>query len=130
MKASHRRILTELVLAAVLYGSFAIAQEGTAALTGQITDQDGLAVAGVIVQALNAGTGISYWADTNQIGLYNFPALPAGTYKVTATKNGFQQAVRPGVELHVSDVIGLNFSLQLGLVSQIVTIEEIGRAHV
>jgi hypothetical protein len=110
-----------------LYGSFAIAQEGTSALNGQITDHDGLAVSGVKVQALNAGTSVSYSADTNQTGLYNFPAIPAGTYRVTATKDGFQQAVRPGVELHVSDVISLNFSLQIGSVSQIVTVE--GGAH-
>jgi hypothetical protein len=42
---------------------------------------------------------------------------------VTATKEGFQQAVRPGVELHVSDVVSLNFSLQVGLVTQSVTVE-------
>jgi hypothetical protein len=75
------------------------------------------------VQALNAGTNVSYLADTNKTGLYNFPTLPAGTYKVTATKDGFQQEVRPGVELHVSDVITLNFSLQVGLVTQSLIVE-------
>ncbi len=92
-------------------------------MNGQITDHDGLAVAGVKVQALNAGTNVSYLADTNETGLYNFPTLPAGTYTVTATKAGFQQAVRPGVELHVSEVIRLKFSLQVGSVAQSVTVE-------
>jgi Carboxypeptidase regulatory-like domain/TonB dependent receptor len=116
-------ILTALVLAAPLCCSLACAQEETAALNGQIADHDGLAMAGVKVQALNAGTSVSYWADTNEAGLYNFPALPAGTYTVTATKDGFQQAVRPEVELHVSDVISLNFSLQVGSVTQSVPVE-------
>jgi hypothetical protein len=110
-------LLTPLVLLA-LCCPLAFAQEGTAALNGMITDHDGLAVVGVKVQALNAGTNVSYSADTNKTGLYNFPTLPAGTYKVTATKDGFQQEVRPGVELHVSDVISLNFSLRVGLVTQ------------
>ena len=116
-------LLGALVLVAVLCCSLAFAQEGTAALNGRITDHDGLPVAGVKVRALNAGTNASYSADTNETGLYNFPTLPPGTYNVIATKDGFQQAVRPGVELHVSDVISLNFSLQVGSVSQSVTVE-------
>jgi hypothetical protein len=122
---AHRKhiLLTASVLLAALCCSLAFAQEGTAALNGQITDHDGFAVVGVKVQALNAGTSVSYLADTNKTGLYNFPTLPAGTYQVTATKDGFQQAVRPGVELHVSDVISLNFSLRVGLVIQTMTLE-------
>lgn len=124
MKAHRKHILlTALVLQAVLCCSLAFAQEGTAALNGQITDRDGLAVVGVEVQALNAGTNVLYLADTNKAGLYNLPTLPAGTYKVIATKDGFQQSVRPGVELHVSDVNTLNFSLQVGLVTQTMTVE-------
>jgi len=124
VKAYHKHtLLTALVLVAALCCSLAFAQEGTAALNGRITDHDGLAVAGVEVLALNAGTNVSYGADTNETGLYNFPTLPPGTYNVTATKDGFQQAVRPGVELHVSDAVTLNFSLQVGSMSQSVTVE-------
>ena len=124
MKAYCKHILlTELVLVAAACCSLAFAQEETAALNGRISDHDGLAVAGVKVQALNSGTNVSYLADTNKTGFYNFPTLPAGTYNVTAMKAGFQQAERPGVELHVSDVIRLNFSLQLGSVNQSVTVE-------
>jgi hypothetical protein len=114
---------TALVLVAVLSCSPAFAQEETASMNGHITDQDGLAMAGVKVRALNAGTNASYLAATNETGLYNFPTLPAGTYSVTATKDGFRQAVRPGVELHVSDDISLNFSLQVGSLNQSVTVE-------
>ena len=122
---AHRKhiVLTASVLVVAFCWSITFAQEGTAALNGQITDHDGLAVAGARVQALNAGTNVSYAADTNISGLYLFPTLPAGTYRVTATKDGFQQEVRPGVELHVSDVITLNFSLRIGLVTQSLIIE-------
>jgi hypothetical protein len=70
-------LLTPLLLVAAFCCSLALAQEETAALNGQITDHDGLAVAGVKVQALNAGTNVSYLADTNETGFYNFPTLPA-----------------------------------------------------
>jgi Carboxypeptidase regulatory-like domain/TonB dependent receptor len=124
VKALRKHIVpTALVLVAALCCPLALAQEGTATLNGLITDHDGLAVVGVKVQALNAGTNVSYSADTNNRGLYLFPTLPAGTYQLTATKDGFQQEVRPGVELHVSDVISLNFSLRVGLVTQSLIVE-------
>jgi hypothetical protein len=116
-------LLTASVLVAGLCCSFNFAQEGTAALNGQITDRDGFVVAGVKVQVFNAGINVAYLADTNQAGLYNFPTLPAGTYNVAATKDGFQQAVRPGVELDVSAVMSVNFSLQVGSVDQSATVE-------
>jgi hypothetical protein len=119
----NHTLLGALVLVAILCGSLAFAQEGAAALNGRITDAAGLPVAGAKVQALNVGTNVLYWADTNEAGLFNFPTLPAGTYNVTATKEGFQQAARPGVELHVSDAISLNFSLQVGSMSLSVTVE-------
>jgi Carboxypeptidase regulatory-like domain/TonB dependent receptor len=116
-------LLAALVLMAALCCSLAFAQEETAALNGQITDHDGLAVTEVKVQAFNAGTNVSYMADTNETGRYNFPNLPVGRYNVIATKDGFQQTVKPGVELHVADVIRLNFSLQVGSVTEKVTVE-------
>jgi carboxypeptidase family protein/TonB-dependent receptor-like protein len=123
VKAYRRHMLLTSLILAVWCGSLAFAQEGTAALNGQIRDHDGLAVPGAKVQALDARTNVAYATDTNETGLYNFPALPAGTYYVTATKDRFQQAARPGVELHVSDVISLNFSLQVGSAGQSVTVE-------
>jgi Carboxypeptidase regulatory-like domain len=116
-------LLMAMVLVTASCCPLASAQEETAALNGQITDQGGLAVAGAKVQALNARTNVSYWAVTNERGFYNFPTLPAGTYDVTATKAGFQRALRPGVELHVSDVVSLNYSLRVGSVAQSVTVE-------
>jgi Carboxypeptidase regulatory-like domain/TonB dependent receptor len=116
-------LLAAFVLVEALCCLLAFAQEETAALKGQITDHDGRMVAGVEVQALNTGTNVSYLTDTRETGLYNFPTLPAGTYKVIATKTGFKQGVRPAVELHVSDVISLNFSLQVGSVDQRAIVE-------
>lgn len=98
MKTCRKPMLpAAFVLAAALCWSLAAAQEETASLNGHVTDPDGLAVAGVKVQALNTGTNVSYWTDTNERGFFTFPTLPTGTYNVTAAKDGFRQAVRPGV---------------------------------
>ena len=112
-----------LCLISALYCSLVFAQQGTAALNGQVTDSSGSALVGAQVVALNTATNTPSSALTNEAGLYNFPTLLPGTYQLGVSKEGFQQVVRPGVELHVSDIIGLNFSLRVGSVTQMVTVE-------
>src|SRR5262249_187975 len=56
-------------------------------------------------------------------GFYNLPGLIPGTYRVIVEKDGFAQIVKPDVQLHVQDNAGINFSLQVGSVTQSVTVE-------
>lgn len=63
------------VLSGAFCCSLTSAQEGTAALNGKITEQDGLPVTGVKVEAHNAGTNLLYSADTNEIGLPTSPQV-------------------------------------------------------
>ena len=81
-----RLVVIAAVLIPTLYCSLAFAQQGTAALNGQVVDASGLAVAGAKIEAVNTGTNATYTATTNEAGLYNLPTLPAGTYQLTATK--------------------------------------------
>jgi hypothetical protein len=69
VKAYRRHMLLTALVLVALCCPLAFAQEETAALKGQVTDHDGLAVVGVEVQALNAATNVSYLADTNNRGL-------------------------------------------------------------
>src|SRR6266568_914830 len=123
MKNSSRFafLLTALALAVFCCAS-AFAQE-MATLNGRITGPNGVAVPGVKVQAVNVNTNIVYSSETNEVGLYTIPSLPPGTYRVTVEKQGFVQIVKPGVDLHVLDIVALNFTLQIGSVTQSVTVE-------
>src|SRR5262249_31533543 len=56
-------------------------------------------------------------------GLYDIPSLPPGTYRVIVQKFAFQTIVKPDVELHVQDVVSLNFSMEVGSVAQSITVE-------
>src|SRR5436190_15117646 len=95
----------------------------TATLTGRVTDTSGGVIGGVSVEATNVETNVVFPGETNADGLYNIPNLPPGTYRVIVQKFAFRTVVKPGVELHVQDVIALNFSLELGSVTQSVTVE-------
>jgi outer membrane receptor protein involved in Fe transport len=95
----------------------------TATLTGRITDPSGAVIAGVKVEATNVETDVSFPGETNANGLYNIPNLPPGTYRIIVQKFAFQTIIKPDVELHVQDVIPLNFSMEVGSVVQSVTVE-------
>src|SRR6516162_5441915 len=95
----------------------------TATLTGRVTDTTGGVIPGVKVQATNVETNVTFPGETNEEGLYNIPNLPPGMYRVIVQKFAFRTVVKPDVELHVQDVIALNFSMELGSVTESVTVE-------
>src|SRR5690348_10912272 len=95
----------------------------TATLTGRLTDPSGGVIAGVKVEATNVDTNVTFPSETNAEGLYNIPNLPPGTYRVIVSKFAFRTIVKPDVELHVQDVISLNFSMEVGSVAESVTVE-------
>src|SRR5262245_22060073 len=95
----------------------------TATLTGRVTDTSGSAISGAKVAATHVETNVIFSGETNADGLYNIPNLPPGTYRVIVQKFAFRTVVKPDVELHIQDVIALNFSMELGSVTQSVTVE-------
>src|SRR5437660_972790 len=86
----------------------------TATLTGRVTDTSGGVIPAVKVEARNVETNVPYAGETNADGLYSIPNLPPGNYRVVVQKFAFRTIVKPDVELHVQDVIALNFSMEVG----------------
>jgi hypothetical protein len=95
----------------------------TATLTGRVTDPSGAVMAGVKVEATNVETNVTYSGETNGQGSYNIPNLPPGTYRIIVQKPAFQTIVKPDVEMHVQDVIALNFSMQVRSEAESITVE-------
>jgi hypothetical protein len=101
---------------------FAQAQNDTARLQGTVTDSNGGAMTGATVTVTSIETGRAVTADTSDLGYYTVSALPAGHYRVEITQKGFKKAVRE-LELQVSQVGVADFQLQIGDVTQSVTVE-------
>jgi len=100
----------------------AYSQDVKGAIRGIVTDEQGAAVAGAEVTISDA-TGFSLTATTGDGGLYNFPKLPLGTFKLRVTHAGFKAYEQVGIELHASDSLAFNIALKVGAVSEQVTVE-------
>jgi hypothetical protein len=101
----------------------AAAQRTTASVRGTVSDQTGSVVPGVTVTATNPATGLVRTTVTNSAGLYSFPDLPVGTYRVDAELTGFKRASQTEIVLNVADDRAIDFVLQPGGVTENVTVE-------
>jgi len=102
--------------------SICLAQSDTARLQGTVTDPQGAAVNGATVTVTNTGTGRQSTVTTNELGYYSVAALPPGYYRVEITQKGFKKVSRE-LELQVAQLGVADFQLQVGEVTQTITVE-------
>ena len=99
------------------------AQTTSSSLTGVVADSGGGVLPGVTVVLKNTDTGTVYQAVTNETGAYSLPALPAGTYTVTFSLEGFKSVSISGVKLVTATAATLpRVSLEIGRLSETVTV--------
>ncbi len=98
------------------------AQSELATLAGTVTDQSGAVVAGANVKVTNEGTNIATTVQTNENGRYFAPSLKPGVYTVAASRSGFKTVVNSGVTLQVNQAARLDLTLQVGEVTETVTV--------
>jgi hypothetical protein len=94
-----------------------------AAVTGLITDHSGAVVPGATVVFTRINTNVPYTTQTNGVGIYSLPSLLPGVYRANVSKDGFKSIVKGDIELHVQDQLSINFELQVGSVSESITVE-------
>jgi hypothetical protein len=111
-----------LVLCWLAIGTVSFAQMETATLSGTVMDHSGAVVADAQVQVTNSDTNVAVSTSTNKSGIYVVPSLRPGRYRIAVTKVGFKQVVVTDVILNVQDVVSRNFNLEVGAVSESITV--------
>jgi hypothetical protein len=101
----------------------AAAQRSTASLRGTVADSTGGVLPGTQVTVTSDATGLTRTTTTNDAGVYSFPDLPVGRYRVQAEIQGFKTAQRTDVILNVADDRAVDFQLETGGVQETVTVE-------
>ncbi len=97
-------------------------QGSVGTLNGTILDATGAVVPGASVTATNVETGVESRTTSTSAGVYTLPYLPAGTYNIRVTAPGFRVANRENVILRVGQVMTVNVTLELGAVTEEVTV--------
>lgn len=106
-----------LVCCAALY-----AQSERGSIRGTIEDASGSVVPGAKVTATNTATGVETSTQTTDAGNYNIPQLPPGTYTVSVEQAGFKKLVQENIQVQVSGVTALDLRLEVGQISESVTV--------
>jgi outer membrane receptor protein involved in Fe transport len=91
-------------------------------IIGTVTDPQGNIVQGAEISILNVATGVTETTTTNQSGNYSVVQLLPGTYTVIVTKSGFRRMVQKNVTVAVGSSTPVNIQLQLGTVSENITV--------
>src|ERR1700686_4321117 len=111
-------------LTVVLFPNVLTAQLTTTAIYGRVTDGNGGMIPGAQGAVLNTDTNLSRTAQTNTDGEYRIEFLPVGNYRVEIAAQAFKRFVRAGIVLEVNVPARVDAVLQLGDVSQTVTVAE------
>ena len=120
----HFLLVRALVLASI-FGLLLVppvAGQTTATIGGTIHDASGGALPGVTVTARNLDTELVRAGLTGVEGRYNIAGLPPGQYDLRAELSGFRPYVRRAVTLTIGQSLVLNVTLQVGGVSEEVTV--------
>src|SRR5262249_21033365 len=94
----------------------------TATISGKLEDATGAAVGGATLTVKSLETGATRTTTTDETGNYRVLSLPVGLQEVRAEKAGFQSAVRTGINLVVGQEAVVNLKLDVGQVTQEVTV--------
>src|SRR5437762_2849326 len=117
-----REAMKLLIVALLLTVSAASGQSQRASISGEATDSAGAVTVGAKVTAINLETNVAATALTNTAGIYVIPNLEIGSYSVTVEHPGFRRFQETGIVLQTAETLGLNVKLDVGSVSETVTV--------
>ncbi len=98
------------------------AQEYRAQVSGVVTDPSGAVLPGAQVTITSLEKNVDYKSVTNNEGAYVVPFLTPGKYSVAIELTGFKRFMRSEVELKVNDKLRIDAALEIGGISETVTV--------
>src|SRR6266852_667984 len=123
MENRYSHLMSALLLVLVtLVSPSLIRADVTGSILGVVRDKTQAVMVGVHIVATNVENNLSRDTTSAADGSYRFLALPAGTYKVTATVSGFRQYTTTNIDVRVNDQLKIDITLQVGSVQQAIEV--------
>ncbi len=104
--------------------TLALAQNNNGRISGTITDPTGAPMAGAIVSVVNQSTKITQKVITDNAGFYVAPDLGVGTFSVIVEAPGFKKSEKVGFSLDDQGRITADFKMEVGAITDSVTVTE------
>ncbi len=120
---SFRHLILTILWVLLVFSVAAQAQNYAGSITGTVTDSSGAAIPGATVTVINTGTNATSKATSSGTGSFSVQQLPVGKYEVHVEQANFKEFVAKDVEVHVSTNSEVNAKLDVGNVSEKVTVE-------
>lgn len=113
-----------LMLFAFTLSAACFGQNVTGTISGTVVDAKGGVVPNAAVSVINADQNVAIrTVTTDDRGQYVAALLPVGRYNISIEAQGFKKAIRSGIVLNVDDRIPVNFTLDVGSISETVSVE-------
>lgn len=100
-----------------------VGQSETATISGQIVDPSGLNISGARIALVDIDRGTSTVSSTNNSGVYTFPSVKPGRYRMEVTAVGFRVINVTGLTVNVQDHLEQNYKMVVGSVAESVTVD-------
>src|SRR5215213_10196728 len=94
----------------------------TGNITGTVRDPQGASVPKAEVTVTEEKTGVTRTVTATDDGFYNVTSLLPGIYSISTAPAGFKKTIQTGVEVHVNENKTVNLELQVGQVTETVTV--------
>mgnify|MGYP005855380581 FL=1 len=117
------RLLLNVLFAAAL-ASAALAQDFRAVVTGQVTDSSGAVIPDARLRLSNIETGVAVSTSTSAAGVYTFPPVAPGVYRLEAELSGFKKFVRESFTLQIQDRPVIDIVLEPGELTAVITVND------
>ena len=92
-------IVLRLLFTASMPSAVAQSQALNGQIEGTVSDQNNAAIPNATISVTNIETGATRTVAADESGVYRFPLLPLGNYRITAEAQTFKKLVREGVTL-------------------------------
>jgi hypothetical protein len=106
----------------VFGGQVCQAQTLYGSVVGNVRDPSQAVITGAMVTLTNAETHQTSEAVTNELGGYSLATVPAGTYVLNVSKEGFAAATESNVSVSAGNTTRLDVTLTVGAVNESVTV--------